>query len=375
MRQALNLARQGLGFVEPNPMVGCLLVRDGAVIGQGYHESYGGPHAEVNALESCRRANHDPNGATAYVTLEPCCHFGKTPPCTRALIEAGVARVVVAMADPFSEVNGGGLAELNAAGIETATGILEDQARELNAAYLKRVTAKKPWCIAKWAMTVDGRIATTLGQSQWITGETSRADVHRLRARCDAIVVGMQTVIADDPLLTARLATNNTKAQRTATRIVFCTQRLPPIESKLVQSAKQIPLLLIVSMAIENARLEQLETLGATVYRCHSSDRLQMVSEAMEYLGSLGMTNVMLEGGGELISSFVNSGEVDEYHVYIGAKVFGGRTAPGPIGGTGFPTLDEAAAVQLISLDRMDQDVKLVYRKSRQEAPTDKRSQ
>lgn len=364
MRQALDLARRGLGLVEPNPMVGCVLVRDGDVIGVGYHESYGGPHAEINALRSCRRSNNDPSGATAYVTLEPCCHFGKTPPCTLALIEGGVSKVVVAMADPFAEVNGGGLAELKAAGLQTEVGVLLEEARWLNAAYLKRVTTQRPWCIAKWAMTVDGRIATTLGQSQWITGETSRADVHRLRARCDAIIVGMQTVIADDPLLTARFADSTVKAERTATRVVFCAKRLPPVESKLVQSAKQVPLLLMVSPSMEPANVEKLETLGAMVYRCTSSDRLQMVSEAMDHFGSLGMTNVMLEGGGELISSFVNSGDVDEYHVYVGAKVFGGRNAPGPIGGTGFATLDEAAAVRLMSIERMDQDIKLVYQRN-----------
>ncbi|TWT83015.1 Riboflavin biosynthesis protein RibD [Planctomycetes bacterium CA13] len=359
MKRALQLAEQGLGSVEPNPMVGCVIVRDGTVIGEGYHQRFGEAHAEVNALQACQEANETTRGATAYVTLEPCCHFGKTPPCSQALIKAGVRRVVIAMTDPFDKVDGGGLVELNAAGIETSTGVMQHEALELNSAYRKRVQTGRPWCIAKWAMTADGRIATSIGQSQWITNETSRHDVHLLRGRCDAILVGMGTVIADDPMLTARPT-----GPRTATRVVFCSTRLPSTSSKLVQSAQQGPLLLIVSSTINAERLAPLQRLGANVYRCKSSDLVSIASEGIEHLGSLGMTNVMIEGGGELMGSVVKSGEIDEYHIYVGAKVFGGRTAPGPIGGKGFETLAEAVQLRLVGSQQIGNDIKLIYRKA-----------
>ncbi len=215
-------------------MVGCVIVRDGTVVGQGYHRQFGGPHAEIEALNSLAAAS-DAKGATAYVTLEPCCHHGKTPPCSEALISAGLTHVVVAMADPFAKVDGGGLRQLRDAGIETTVGVLSEKAEFLNAPYLKKVLTGKPWVIAKWAMTMDGRIATVSGQSQWITGQASRAEVHRLRGRTDAIAVGMGTVEADDPMLTAR-----PPGPRIATRIVFCRHRLPSIDFEVDSDRKRI---------------------------------------------------------------------------------------------------------------------------------------
>ncbi len=217
MQRAIALARRGEGFVEPNPMVGCVLVRDGNVVGEGWHQRFGGPHAEVVALQA---AGGDARGATAYVSLEPCCHHGKTPPCTQALIDAGVARVVIAMHDSFAEVAGGGVKQLREAGIEVTVGLLDDEARQLNAPYLKLIEQGRPWVIAKWAMTLDGRIASKTGSSQWISGEASRAIGHGLRGRVDAIIVGRGTAAADDPLLTTRLSDGN-KPPRTATRVVF----------------------------------------------------------------------------------------------------------------------------------------------------------
>ncbi|GAA5510569.1 bifunctional diaminohydroxyphosphoribosylaminopyrimidine deaminase/5-amino-6-(5-phosphoribosylamino)uracil reductase RibD [Novipirellula caenicola] len=354
MRLALGLAEQGRGSVEPNPMVGCVIVRDDQVIGQGYHQRFGGPHAEVHAL----RDAGDARGATAYVTLEPCCHHGKTPPCSDALIAAGISRVVVAMADPFERVDGGGLAQLQRAGIETRVGVLEQQARELNAPYLKRLKTGRPFTIAKWAMTVDGRIATSTGQSQWISNEASRADVHALRGRVDAIAVGMGTVMADDPMLTARPA-----GVRTATRVVFCANRLPTTRSRLIQSATEVPVLLIVSPRIGSSDVAELEQLGASVYRCTSSNLVQMIHQTLDFLGGQGMTNVMIEGGGKLMASFLTADAIDQYEVYIGAKVFGGHRALGPVAGEGFASVAEAAALRLVSLQRLgDNDVKLVYR-------------
>ncbi len=359
IRLALGLAEQGRGSVEPNPMVGCVIVRDNQVIGEGYHQRFGGPHAEVHALRSVG----DARGATAYVTLEPCCHHGKTPPCSDALISAGVKRVVVAMADPFEQVDGGGLTQLQNAGIETRVGVLEQDARELNAAYLKRLQTGRPFTIAKWAMTVDGRIATSTGQSKWISNEASRADVHQLRGRVDAIAVGMGTVIADDPMLTARPS-----GVRTATRVVFCAKRLPSPRSRLIQSAKDVPVLLIVSPSIEQTDVAELVQLGVSVYRCASDNSVEMIHQALDFMGSQSMTNIMIEGGGALMASFLEADAIDQYDVYVGAKVFGGRNALGPVAGDGFSSVAEAANLQLVSLQRLgENDVKLVYRKAQRD--------
>src|SRR4051794_5088755 len=201
MRRALDLAERGRGFVEPNPVVGAVVVRDGSLVGEGWHERYGEAHAEVNALSAAGEAAR---GATLYVTLEPCCHHGKTPPCTDTVLRAGVRRVVAAMLDPFPRVAGGGFAVLLAAGVDVAVGVCEAEARRLNAPYLTLLTHGRPHVHAKWAMTLDGKIATRTGQSQWISNEASRRRVHELRGRMDAVVVGIGTVLADDPMLTAR---------------------------------------------------------------------------------------------------------------------------------------------------------------------------
>ena len=357
---ALQLARQGQGHVEPNPMVGCVIVRQDQVIGRGYHKRFGGPHAEIEALRDCGDAERA-RGATAYVTLEPCCHHGKTPPCSDALVRAGVARVVIAMSDPFAEVDGGGIAALRAAGIETSVGVLQAEAEELNAPYLKRVRSGRPWTIAKWAMTVDGRIATATGESQWITGEASRAEVHRLRGRVDAVIVGMGTVEADDPRLTAR-----PPGPRVATRVVFCRHRLPSPDSNLIGSADQAPVILAVAPSIEAERTEPLAGRGAEVLPCSSQDPVQMVADTLSQLGKRQMTNVMVEGGGELLASFFEADLVDQLHVYIGAKLVGGRSAAGPVAGRGIAQIDRALRWQLQSATPIGDDLLAIYgRRSR----------
>lgn len=360
MRTALELAERGRGAVEPNPMVGCVIVRHGIVIGSGYHQQFGGPHAEVEAIRDCQ-SHSNPKDATAYVTLEPCCHHGKTPPCTTALIDAGVQRVVVAAQDPFPRVDGGGVERLRQAGIETTVGVLRSQAEALNAPYLKLVRQGVPWVIGKWAMTLDGRIATTGGESQWITGKESRAEVHRLRGRVDAVIVGVGTALADDPLLTAR-----PPGPRTATRIVMCRNRLPRLDSKLIQSAnEQAKVMLVAGPPISHQEFATPFTqLGIEVI-CTSSDTpQQMVHDTLRHLGDRRMTNVMLEGGGELLSSFFIADQLDECHVYMGGKLFGGSDAPGPVGGSGVAKIAEARHYHLASLCRFDDDVLAVYRKS-----------
>lgn len=359
MTRAIQLAKRGEGWVEPNPMVGCLLVRDGEVIGEGYHQKFGGPHAEVNAIAS---VDGTVAGATAYVTLEPCCHHGKTPPCSQTLIDAGVTRVVVATSDPFPQVDGGGLQQLEDAGIETSVGLLQAEAHDLLAPYLKRTTTGMPWVIAKWAMTLDGRIATVSGESKWITSAAARQESHRLRSRVDAIAVGMGTVTADDPQLDARLDDEDAIA-RQATRVVFCRHRLPDTKSKLVQTAKQIPLLLVVSEDIPIADVQSLIDLGAEVLFTQTNDCTEMVSFALAELGREGMTNVMVEGGGQLLASFFEAGHIDECHVYLGPKIFGGQSAPGPISGRGIGDIAAATSMKLLSVDQLDGDLRAVYRR------------
>ena len=353
MKKAIGLAKRGLGYVEPNPMVGCILVRDGKLIGEGYHQHFGGPHAEIEALSTCT----NPIEATAYVTLEPCCHHGKTPPCSDALIKAGVSRVVIAMRDPYSEVDGGGIQQLREAGIKVEIGLCEQEARQVNRPFIKRVITGKPWVIAKWAMTVDGRIATTIGESQWITGDKSRRDVHRRRGCVDAIAVGMGTVVADDPLLTARPA-----GPRSATRVVFCEHRLPSRESKLVQTAHETPVLLITSPSVSSAKLDEVSRLGVEVIEVAESSRQDRINEALCQLGKRSMTNIIIEGGGELLGSFRDANAIDQYEVYVGAKVFGGSNAPGPISGIGHTQIGNVESLKLLSIDRLgEDDVKLTY--------------
>ena len=366
MRLALQLAAKGQGRVEPNPMVGCVLVQDGICIGQGYHHAFGGPHAEVDALKSCA----DAADATAYVTLEPCCHQGKTPPCSLALIDAHVRRVVVAMRDPHAKVNGDGIGQLRDAGIDVTLGVLKHDAEELNAPYLKRLRTGLPWVIAKWAMTADGRTATVTGQSQWISGAESRKHVHRLRSRVDAIVVAMGTVISDDPMLNARLPAGGPGSDhpaRLAKRIVLCRKRIPPIDSKLIRTADAIPTWIFASPLVETSELRSLEEAGAIIFRLDTDDAQQMVLQTLQQLGGIEMTNVMIEGGPKLLGSFLDSSSgrclIDECHVYVGAKVFGGQSASGPIAGDGVGPIELAPTLSLHRVDRFDDDVRLIYRR------------
>lgn len=363
MRVALELAAAGEGFVEPNPMVGCVLVKAGEIIGRGYHKNFGSHHAEVEALHSLA-SPEDAKGCTAYVTLEPCCHEGKTPPCTRALINADVARVVVAMQDPFAKVDGGGLVELRRANIDVTVGVLQSDARRLTAPYAKRVSTGRPWVIAKWAMTMDGCIATRTGDSQWISGPASRAEVHRLRARVDAVIVGMGTVVADDPMLNARSGDSEGSvhpAKRIAQRVVLCRQRLPSPDSRLMRTAAELPVLLVTTPLVNAAELTRLEGVGARALRLDISDHEDMIGQTLEYLGKKGATNVMVEGGGEVLSSFFSTGEIDEAHVYIGPKAFGGKDAAGPVGGIGVDQVSDALLFDLHRMDQFDDDIRLIY--------------
>lgn len=349
MLRALDLAARGQGRVEPNPQVGCVIVRDSQVVGEGWHQQYGGPHAEVEALRS---AGAQARGATLYVTLEPCCHFGKTPPCTQAVIAAGVSRVVAAMRDPFPQVAGQGLAELAAAGIQTQVGVLEREARTLLAPYLKLVTQGRPWIIAKWAMTLDGKISSHAGDSRWISGESSRRIVHELRGRVDGILVGRGTALADDPMLTARPA-----GPRTALRIVVDSRASLPLTSQLVRTAREIPVLLAVATDAPSDKCQQLRAAGCEVRLCQGMSWADRLDDLLAELGRRRLTSVLVEGGGVLLGSLFDADQIDEAHIFIAPKLIGGEHAVPPLAGRGREAISQAAQLYDAQFARSGDDI------------------
>jgi diaminohydroxyphosphoribosylaminopyrimidine deaminase/5-amino-6-(5-phosphoribosylamino)uracil reductase len=341
MRRALLLAENGRGCVEPNPLVGCVIVRQDQIVGEGFHERFGGPHAEIQAIEDSRGRTA---GSTLYVTLEPCCHFGKTPPCSQAIIAAGVKRVVAAMRDPFPQVAGGGLAELRQAGIEVVDGVLQAEAEELNAPYLKLVKTGRPWVIAKWAMTLDGKIATSTGQSKWISGPESREIVQQLRGRMDAIVVGSRTAALDDPLLIARPAEQ--LPARVATRIVVDSAARLSLNSQLVRTAREAPVLIAAGPDAEASQVQQLMAAGAEVVQFAGTTHAERLSQLLDELGRRRMTNILVEGGGQLLGALFDAQQIDEVHCFIAPKIFGGQAAAGPVAGAGIAAPELAWQIQ-----------------------------
>jgi diaminohydroxyphosphoribosylaminopyrimidine deaminase/5-amino-6-(5-phosphoribosylamino)uracil reductase len=299
------------------------VVRDGVLVGEGWHQRYGGPHAEVHALET---AGEDSRGATLYVTLEPCCHFGKTPPCTDAILRAGIQRVVAAMPDPFAAVAGRGVERLRAAGIEVTVGVREDDARRLNRPYLTLVTLARPYVHAKWAMTLDGKTAAPSGDSKWISSDESRAKVHELRGRMDAILVGAGTVRTDDPLLTAR-----PPGPRALTRIVLSTTGELPSDCRLLRTIDETPVL----VATLEGRGGALRRRGCEVLELPADHERPSVPALLRDLGRRRMTHLLVEGGAGVFGSFVDRRMVDEFHVFIAPRLLGGHRSISPVGGAG----------------------------------------
>ncbi|HEV3003094.1 MAG TPA: bifunctional diaminohydroxyphosphoribosylaminopyrimidine deaminase/5-amino-6-(5-phosphoribosylamino)uracil reductase RibD [Pirellulales bacterium] len=351
MRRALELAALGRGSVEPNPLVGCVIAQGAEVIAEGWHRRFGGPHAEVEALAV---AGARAAGGTLYVTLEPCCHQGKTPPCTRAVIAAGLGRVVVAHLDPFPAVAGSGLAELRTAGVQVESGLLEAEARALNAPYLKLLASARPWVLAKWAMTLDGKLAARSGDSRWISGEASRRVVHELRGRVDAILVGRGTAQADDPLLTARPA-----GPRTARRIVADTRAALPSTSRLVRTARDEPVMVAVGPEAGQSDRARLEAAGCEVFVCKAGSAAARLVELLDELGRRRMTNLLVEGGGTLLGSLFDLRQIDEVHVFISPKLVGGATAPVALAGAGVERIDQALRLESTQWRQLDDDMYL----------------
>ena len=352
MQRALQLARAGEGLVEPNPQVGCVLARDGQTIGEGYHARFGGPHAEVEALRDAHARDQDAAGATAYVTLEPCSHVGKTGPCADALVQAGVSRVVIGHLDPFPEVQGRGVSRLQAAGIEVQVGLLANECLQLTAPFRKRIRTGHPWVIAKWAMTLDGKIATHQGDSRWISSSASRQCVQALRGRVDGILVGIGTVLADDPMLNARPLQADL-VKRTALRIVLDRQLRIPHDSRLLTSADELPTVVAAAADCNPDRLRAVQATGARVWQPQGTAGRDELDELLTWLADQGQTNLLVEGGGLVFGSFHDQDLFDELHVWVGPKLFGGA-APGPVAGTGVAVLAAAGNWQQQKLETID---------------------
>jgi diaminohydroxyphosphoribosylaminopyrimidine deaminase/5-amino-6-(5-phosphoribosylamino)uracil reductase len=357
----LELAFRGQGGVEPNPLVGCVIVAGEQLVGEGWHAQFGGPHAEVHALQTAGAAAC---GATLYVTLEPCCHFGKTPPCTDAILRAGIRRVVVADRDPFPAVAGGGLEQLQQAGVQVEVGLLADEARRLNAPYLKLVTSARPWVIAKWAMTVDGKIATAGGDSRWVSGDESRRRVHQLRGRVDAIMVGKGTATVDDPQLTAR-----PPGKRAAIRIVLDSTASLASDCHLVRTAREVPVLIAAGPQATRQNRQRLEQAGCEVWVGSGRDRQRRLDEFLAELGRRRLTNVLVEGGSRVLGSLFDLSSIDEVHVFLAAKLFGGMAAPGPLAGRGVDSIAQAVTLEQVALESIGTDVYLQGRVARPSPP------
>jgi diaminohydroxyphosphoribosylaminopyrimidine deaminase/5-amino-6-(5-phosphoribosylamino)uracil reductase len=358
MRSALRLARRGIGSVEPNPAVGAVIVRGNQVIGKGWHKKFGGPHAEINALEDCKKSGNDPRDAEMYVTLEPCPHHGKTGPCTQAIISAGLAKVFTAMIDPSEHAGGKGIEQLCNAGIEVQTGICEIQARLLNAPFIKFAATGRCWVTLKWAQSIDGKLALTgprTAGSGWISSEQSRKDVHKLRRRTSGILVGINTVLADDPLLTPRPSKG-----KKLKRIVLDSLLRIPLNSKLIKTAKKHPLLIYTRQdSLEgNPKIaEKITKKGADIltYQVpHSSSNLHFL---FDELSKRGIGHILVEGGPKVLTSFLKEGLADEVVIYISPRILG---AQGSADITGpMAELTQAIGLYYVDIKCFGDDVRL----------------
>jgi diaminohydroxyphosphoribosylaminopyrimidine deaminase / 5-amino-6-(5-phosphoribosylamino)uracil reductase len=353
LARAIVLAEGGRGRTTPNPLVGAVIVKDGAVLGEGYHTALGAAHAEREALAACGGA--DVRGATLYVSLEPCCHHGRTPPCTDAIVEAGIARVVVGSDDPTEKASGRSLGILRDEGIDVvvAGGELAARARLLNQPFRKHARTGRPFVLFKSAMTLDGKVATRTGDSKWISGEESRRLAHRWRAHCDAVAVGIGTALADDPLLTARID----GVHRQPRRIVFDSEARLPLSSQLVRGATELPLTVVISRAAPRTAADALEAAGAEVIVATGQNEPSRVRSAVAQIGASGITSILLEGGPRLAGAFFDAGEVDEIRLFVAPVVLGGSHARDPLEGEGVERIAEATRALTLDCERVADDV------------------
>jgi diaminohydroxyphosphoribosylaminopyrimidine deaminase / 5-amino-6-(5-phosphoribosylamino)uracil reductase len=353
MRRALDLAAHARGRTSPNPMVGAVLVKSGEVVGEGFHAYAGSDHAEVAAL---REAEEAAMGATLYVGLEPCCHQGRTPPCVERIVGAGIRRVVAACEDPNPAVSGKGIEALRAAGLQVDVGVLTEEAAQLNEAFFTHIRTGRPFVILKAAASLDGKIATRTGESRWITGEAARHRVHQLRNEVDAVLVGIGTVLRDDPSLTTRLGITD---QRDPARVIVDNLARLPLRAKVVNRASTAPTLLAVSQTAPRARLEALEREGIQVIVVDGSPRRVSLGHLMEALGKLGFLSVMIEGGAEINASAFREGVVDKALLFLAPILIGGKSAPTAVGGQGIESLGQATRLRDLRIERFDDDILL----------------
>ena len=353
MNMAIELAKQGEGWTNPNPMVGAVIVKDGRVIGQGYHARYGELHAERNAFAALQESA---KGATLYVTLEPCCHYGKTPPCTEIIMENQIARVVIGSRDPNPMVAGKGAAILRNAGIQVEEDFMREECDRLNPIFFHYITKKTPYVIMKYAMTADGKIATKTGASKWITGEGARAEVQRMRGRYMGIMAGIGTVLADDPMLTVRQ-----KGLRNPVRIICDSNLRIPISSQICQTARTYKTM--VAYANENIeKQQQLEALGVELIKAPNADGQIDLPKLMKILGEKGIDSILLEGGGTLNDNALQNGIVHEIKAFIAPKIFGGAVSKSPVEGVGIAEPKEAVQLEFQEIRQIDEDIMISYR-------------
>lgn len=358
MKRAIELAKQGAGWTAPNPLVGAVVVKNGRVIGEGYHRKYGELHAERNALAAC---TEDPAGATLYVTLEPCCHYGKTPPCTEIIIEKKIAKVVIGSRDPNPKVAGKGARILREHGINVVEDYMREACDALNPVFFHYITTKTPYVVLKFAMTLDGKIATRTGASKWITGEAARNHVHQLRGRYAGILAGIGTVLADDPMLNCRI-----DGAHQPLRIILDSHLRIPMGSRLVRSAKEYPLLIVCNESTRDReegtnRIQKLEEAGAKVWTLPEKNGHPDLNVLMQRLGEEKIDSVLIEGGGTVNEAALKAHIVHHVYAYIAPKIFGGEDAKTPVEGSGIRLPQECAKLRLAKITVLLNDMLLEY--------------
>jgi diaminohydroxyphosphoribosylaminopyrimidine deaminase/5-amino-6-(5-phosphoribosylamino)uracil reductase len=351
MRRTLELARQGCGWTNPNPLVGTVIVKEGRIVGEGYHERFGGPHAEICALNA---AGEQAQGGDLYVNLEPCIHWGKTPPCVERIIAAGIKRVVLATRDPNPLVDGRGAAELRKAGVEVREGILEKEARKLNELFFKFITCGRPFVALKLAISLDGKIATKTGDSRWISNNRSRELAHQLRNRYSAVLVGIKTVLKDDPQLTARLGTVRTKDPL---RVILDSRGRIPLGAKVLNPSSEEPTLVATTEKMPQEKERALVERGACVWRLSAADGRVNLDELLRRLGERGIDGLLVEGGANVAAAFLEAGLIDKVILFIAPRIVGGQEAPSAVGGRGVERIAEAWQLKEASVRMLNGDV------------------
>ncbi len=352
MQRAINLAERGRGWTSPNPLVGCVIVKNGKIIAEGYHEKIGGWHAERNAILN---SDADITGATAYVTLEPCCHHGRTPPCSNLLIERGIKKVFIGSRDPNPLVSGKGAKQLRTAGVEVVEDFMREECDKLNPIFFHYIQTKRPYVLLKYAMTADGKIATSTGESKWITGETARAKVQETRHQYSAIMVGVETVLADNPMLNSRMPN-----ARQPIRVVCDSQLRTPLDCQLVQTANEYRTV-IATVCEDLQKIEQYRPLGVEMLVCKAKNKRVDLEDLLQKLGEMQIDSLLIEGGSSLNFSALESGVVNRVHCYIAPKLVGGKQAKTPIGGEGIVDLSRAVKLKLVSMEMVGEDILIDY--------------